>query len=178
MRGLISVSAREHPQSPGGLREGGAIILPSSAGDRGGDLTLRDRFRTRAFSEGGCVGADHGNPDALGAFDLVAVVGPGFPGAAAVVGGDDEGRFVPVLGHGLESVPESFHEAIHVLWPFADIDHNAYHVPIRSVSPNPRKTTLGFCFLNVVERGLEQERIENKVGPEAPWCRASGPGAV
>jgi len=82
----------------GGLREGGAIILPQQRGDRGGDLTLRDRFRTRAFSEGGCVGADHGNPDALGAFDLVAVVGPGFPGAAAVVGGDDESRFVPVLG--------------------------------------------------------------------------------
>jgi len=28
----------------------------------------------------------------------------------------------------------------------------------------------GLLLLDVVERGLEQERIENKVGPEAPWC--------
>src|SRR5260221_726251 len=35
----------------GGLREGGTIILPQQRGDRRGDLTLRDRFRARAFAE-------------------------------------------------------------------------------------------------------------------------------
>src|SRR5712692_1437675 len=60
----------------GGLREGATIILPQQRGDRGGDLTLRDRFRTRAFSERGGVGAEHGNPDAFGAFDLRAMIDP------------------------------------------------------------------------------------------------------
>src|SRR3954463_11336801 len=96
----------------GGAGDGDAVVFAEQLGEGGGDLGLGDAD-AGADAHGGRVGAEEGDPDALGAGDAGLVVGPVDEGAAAaVIGGDEEGGLAGVLGDGLDGFPELADEAV------------------------------------------------------------------
>ena len=104
------------------MGNGGSIILAQKRRDGGGNLALRHGAAIRSLAQRRCVRPDDGDPDVFGALDLFAMIAPGVRAvAAAVIGGDDERRFVAVGGDGLHGAPETFDEAIHVVRGFEHV---------------------------------------------------------
>ena len=59
------------------------------------------------FSERWGVRPDHGNPNILGAIDVLVMILPLFEAApASVVGGDNERDLVAICRHGLHRIPK------------------------------------------------------------------------
>ncbi len=92
------------------------VVLADERRHGGGDLRLSHWRDVVAFSERRRIGSDDRDPDVLRALLLDAVLLPlGEAAAATMVGGDDEGRLVPVFGHRLHRVPELLHEEIEAM---------------------------------------------------------------
>ena len=89
-------------------------VFAQEIGDCGCELTLR-RLDVFANSQRRRVWADHSEPDKLRRRDVFAVVGPvDAVIAAAMVGRDDQGRFVLILRDLLQGLPQVGQVAIRV----------------------------------------------------------------